>query len=542
MMRPFCYMAEPIIHTATGSTVLSYEQIEALRAENDKTPGARIIAQRGGQENMLSSIADITIGGGCRGGSKTFSMLLEAMPDVNNRHFRSVILRHEIDDLSDMAETSDEIFGDFGIRIKSKTDQRWNFHKGGFLRLTYHADAVDDFKKRFQGKQFAYIGVDEITHIDYAKFKYLITCNRNAHGIRNRFFGTCNPDPDSWVAKFIDWWIGEDGLPIPERDGVVRYCFMDGDSVDNIYWGDTREEVYEQCKDAIAASWRPEYEEFGRPQDVFIKSVAFVEAKLSDNKILLQSDPTYLGNLFNQSEEQRARDLDGNWKFKSAGDDFIKQIHLEEFFNLPQNTTVKTRYVSCDVAFEGGDSMVMWLWEGWHIKDIFVCRFDARRAVNVVKAKLEEWGVLEENFTYDLNGVGQTFNGERGFFPRAIPFNNREAVDDRYRGVYADLKSQAAYLFACKLIDGEISINPELLDRKFSGKGFDNVPLRQILNKERKAIRKDNDAYDRGWKLIKKAAMKRLVGHSPDYIEGLLMRMIFEIKHIRKKPKNLGLI
>ena len=99
--------------------------------------------------------------------------------------------------------------------------------------------------------------MDEIHHMEYLKFKYLITCNRNAFHIRNRFIGTCNPDPDSWVAKFIDWWIGEDGLPFPVRDGRVLYCFMDVDIVSGIYWGDTREEVYEQCKDIIHANWKP---------------------------------------------------------------------------------------------------------------------------------------------------------------------------------------------------------------------------------------------------------------------------------------------
>lgn len=536
--RHFYFMDfQPIIHTVTGATVLTYEQIETIRvAEKNVTDSKKIIAQRGGQENMLSSTADITIGGGCRGGSKTFSMLLEAMPDVTNKNFRSIILRHEIDDLSDMAETSDEIFGDFGLRIKSKTEQRWNFHKGGFLRFSYHADSIDDFKKRFQGKQFAYIGVDEITHIDFPKFKYLITCNRNAHGIRNRFFGTCNPDPDSWVAKFIDWWIGEDGLPIPERDGVVRYCFMDGDNVDSIYWGDTREEVYEQCKDIINAYWKPEYEVYGSPAELFVKSVCFVEAKLADNVKLLASDPTYLANLVNQSEEQRARDLDGNWKFKTAGDDMIKQAHIEAFFRNSVQVGDSVKRASCDVAFEGGDSLVMWLWEGWHIKDLFVCRLDSQRTVNAVKAKLEEWGVREENFTYDLNGLGQIF---KGYFKNAIPFNNREAVHEKYKDIYANLKSQCAYLFGQKIIDGKISIEPSLLLRKYSGKGFENVPLSQILNKERKAIRKDIDKYDKGWSIITKAVMKKLVGHSPDYIEGLLMRMIFEVKHIRKKPKGL---
>ena len=121
----------------------------------------------------------------------------------------------------------------------------WNFYKGGSLAFSHFSDTVYDFKERFRGKQYSYIAIDEIPQMEYAKFKFLMTCNRNARGIRNRIVGTCNPDPDSWVRKFIDWWIGEDGLPIEERDGVIRYCFMDGDTPDSIYWGDTPEEVYE---------------------------------------------------------------------------------------------------------------------------------------------------------------------------------------------------------------------------------------------------------------------------------------------------------
>lgn len=528
------------IKTVNASLVLDYEYIQMLRDADRKIPNPnKIIAQGGGQENMLSTPADITICGGCRGGSKTFTLLMETLKDIKNKNFRSVLLRHEIDDLSDMVETSSTLYDDFGEYNKSKNDMRWNFYKGGFLKFSYHADTLDDFKKRFQGKQFAYIGVDEITHMEYLKFKYLITCNRNAFHIRNRFIGTCNPDPDSWVAKFIDWWIGEDGLPIPERDGRVRYCFMDGDNVSGIYWGDTSEEVYEQCKDIIHAYWKPEYEQYGTPQELFIKSVTFIEAKLSDNVKLMSSDPTYLANLVNQSDEQRARDLDGNWKYKAAGDDIIKLTHMEALYRNSMQIGDGIRRVSCDAAFEGGDSLVMWLWEGWHIRDIFVCKLDSKKTVDTVKAMLEEWHVREECFTYDLNGLGQIF---KGFFPNAIPFNNKEAVEEKFKYIYANLKSQAAYLFAQKIINREISIEPTLLERKFSGKGFEKVPLRQILDKERKAIRKDEDSEEKGWTIIKKIIMKKLVGHSPDFIEALLMRMIFEIKHKRKHIKGLGLI
>jgi Terminase large subunit, T4likevirus-type, N-terminal len=39
---------------------------------------------------------------------------------------------------------------------------------------------------------------------------------------------TSNPDPDSWVAEFIAWWIGEDGyqsrrkLAMNDRIAAVR--------------------------------------------------------------------------------------------------------------------------------------------------------------------------------------------------------------------------------------------------------------------------------------------------------------------------------
>ena len=529
---------DTIVSIDGGKDVLSYEYLDILRSSELKNiESKRITPQKGGQENMLSIDVDILIGGGSRGGTKSFSLILEAQKDIDNKFFKALLLRKEIDDLQNLIDESSNIYSQFGEYNKSKNDMTWNLTKGGSIKFNYYSDSYDDFKVRFQGKQFAYIGIDEITHIEYNKFKYLITCNRNAYGIRNRFWGTCNPDPDSWVAKFIDWWIGDDGYPIPERDGKIRYCFMDGDDVSTIYWGDTREEVYQQCRHTIDKYWKPEYEEYGTPQELFIKSVAFVEAKLSDNKKLMQSDGSYLANLANQSEEQRARDLDGNWKYRSLGDDLIKLSNMDYFFKNEFQYGDKKRRASCDVAFDGGDNLVLWFWIGNHIQDIFTCSATSKTAMQNVKNKLEEWHVLEEDFTYDLSGIGQSF---KGFFPNAQPFNNRESVEDRYKGQYDNIKSQCAYLFYHKLNNGEISINPDILTQKFSGKGYSNVPLRDILMNERKAIKKDINQTDKGFCIIKKMDMKRAVGHSPDFIEAMLMRFIFDIKQ-QKTRKIIGL-
>lgn len=214
-----------------GRRVVSYDDVVSLRKAKSKNA---YIAQKGGQENALASDADIVIAGGNRGGGKSAMLLMSILNDIYNPNLRALILRNERDDLTDLVNKSYDIYRDFGEYKKSKDLMSWDFKNGGNLSFGFHAGTIQDFKTRFQGREYSKIGVDEITHMIFEKFKYLLTTNRNSKGLRNQFIGTCNPDPDSWVAKFIDWWIGEDGFPIKERDGVLRYCFMNGEDVGDI--------------------------------------------------------------------------------------------------------------------------------------------------------------------------------------------------------------------------------------------------------------------------------------------------------------------
>lgn len=533
--------------TVGGHLVLTQEYIQSLRdADREKSNPLKIIAQKGAQERMLSQNVDILIGGGNRGGSKSFSLLLEGLRDCQNKNFNGIIFRKERPDLRTLEETSEGVYSQYGDYSRSDNKKEWLFYSGAKLKFNYYNDEYSEFKDRFQGHQYSYIGVDEITQMPYDKFKYILTCNRNAYGIHNRFFGTCNPDPDSWVRKFIAWWIDEEtGYPIPERDGMVRYCFMDGDNPDSIYWGDTPDEVYCQCSQIMDEVWTDEMEALGYDKKrTLCKSVTFIKAGLTENLKLLESDPTYLANLAGQDEEQRMRDLSGNWNFKRSGDDMILMEDLEKAFNnAEQRTADSPCFASCDVAFSGGDNLVMWKWQGFHLVDLFVCRTDARTVMSLVSEKLSEWGVPEERFTYDMNGLGQSF---KGFFPDAVPFNNmaapiaQNAKDEKgIKALYANLKSQCAYMLYMKIKEQGISFDRSLLDRKYSGDGFEKMPLRQILMKERKCIRRAESSDDRAFALIKKPEMKKYVGHSPDFWESLIYRMVFEINKKHKKVKGL---
>lgn len=528
-----------------GEPVYTQEYAQSIRNERNQH---RIIAQFGGQENALSCPAQFMIFGGKRGGAKSYSLLMEALKDVQNKNFRACILRNEKPDLTDLVEVSDELYGQFGEYNKSQNDMTWNFYSGAKLKFSYYEGDWIAFQKRFQGKQYAYIGLDEITHCPYKKFKYLITDNRNAYNIRTRFIGTCNPDPDSWVAKFLDdgGWLDEDGYPIPERDGLVRYCYMKGNDVNEIVWGDTREEVFEMCKDDIMKHWRAAFNEFGTPMELSVKSVAFVEGRLEDNKILMKSNPEYLANLMNQDEEQQSRDLDGNWKFRSAGDDLIKMDDMLNFYdNAYQDHSEDTKedetlYATADVALQGGDNFVMWLWQGNHIKDVYVCRFDSKTLIEVVKAKIAEWGVQEENFTYDFQGIGQILEGH---FPNAVKFINQaspipetSSQADGIKKLYKDLKSQCAVMLYKQFRDNELSIDNHLLTRTFDGHGYGKTMLKDILMRERKCIRRTKDSQGKAFQIISKSDMKKIIGHSPDFFESLLFRNIFRLR-VRKHRK-----
>ena len=532
-----------------GEPIYTQEYIQSLRDADKKHPDKlKIIAQRGGQERMLSIDADIKIVGGSRGGSKSFSSLMEVLKDIKNPDFHATILRNEKDDLQSLVTDSYKLFSQFGTYNKSQNDMTWNFDNGGWLKFSYYAGAYQDFKTRFQGRQYAYVCIDEGTQCPYKKFKYLLTNNRNAAHIRNRFWITCNPDPESWVRKFIDWWVDENGYIIPERDGVIRYCFMDGDTPDSIYWGNTREEVYEQCKGIIDSLWKDSYEELGYTKlEMFIKSATFVRADVSENIKLISTDASYLANLAQQDEEQRMRDLEANWNLKAAGDDMIKMEDLDEIYDNAEQIGDGKRRASADIAFTGGDNFVMWLWEGWHCKDLVVLRLDPKTLVSVVEAKLREWGVEECNFTYDMQGIGQYF---KGFFKDAVPFNNQAAPiarnhqeEEGIKYLYKDLKSQCAWLFYKMIKEKQISIDSALLERKYSGNGFDKVPLRQILQKERKMLRRDENSDDRGFKLLPKKIAKKYVGHSPDFFESWFYVMIFSLtKKKNKKVKGLWML
>lgn len=273
--------------------------------------------QPGPQEQFLSSPADIVVYGGGAGGGKTWGLLIEALRHVANKGFGAVFFRRNMKQVKNEGGLWDEsmkLYMPLGATPK-ETAAEWKFPSGAtisFDHLEYEKNKYD-----WQGSQICLICFDELTHFTLGQFQYMMGRNRSMCGVRPYIRCTTNPDPDSWVASFIEWWIDQKtGYPIPERSGVIRYFVMLGDSVK---WADDPADL------AGYTMPDPDEPESGKMVPIPPKSFTFIQSLVTDNKALMRADPGYVANLMAQGAIQQERLMKGNWKVKQSGQMFKRE-------------------------------------------------------------------------------------------------------------------------------------------------------------------------------------------------------------------------
>ena len=271
--------------------------------------------QKGPQEKFLSSDADIVIYGGSAGGGKTYSLLLDFLRHYNNRDAGAVCFRRtspQVRNEGGLWDTSRKIYGAIGAEPK-ETILQWKFPSGGKLKFAHleHEKNVLDW----QGSQIPIIYFDELTHFSEKQFFYMLSRNRSISSIKPYVRATTNPSSKSWVRKLIDWYLLPDGQADFSKSGVVRY-FIRIDS--KLVWGATAKELQKKYPESIP------------------KSFTFIPAKLSDNKILMKQDPSYLANLQALSRFERMQLLDGNWNVEETAGLFFKKHYFTEIDAAPK--------------------------------------------------------------------------------------------------------------------------------------------------------------------------------------------------------------
>ncbi len=484
--------------------------------------------QDGYQMDFASSKADIVIGGGAAGVGKTFSLLLEPIRYKDVDGFGSVIFRRtnpQIRNEGGLWDTSIQLYSSLNATPR-QSSLEWFFGKSKlkFSNLEYEKNIYD-----WQGAQIPLIGFDELTHFTKKMFFYLLTRNRSVCGVNPYVRATCNPDPDSWVAEFIEWWIDqESGYAIQERRGVLRYLMVDGE---NYIWGDSKQEVIEKgwhlLEDVVNKS--------GIDPNEFVKSVTFIGGSIYDNKELLKENPAYLGNLLAQDKDTQAALLHSNWKTVISDNDIYDYSATRGIFNNVYDLEDNTPYITADVALKGSDKFIVYGWIGRELVKVkIIDKSDGKEVIDAITDMAKEIKCQNKNITYDADGVGGFIDG---FIVGSIPFNNGASPfpnpelkhGDKDFGKpenYQNLKTQCYYRSGDKVNKGMYKISEEVANSMYDEK----TTFKQRFMFERKAIKRKKADMDGKLQIIGKDEMKtKLNGQSPDVMDAFMMRERFDL-------------
>lgn len=481
--------------------------------------------QEGYQMQALTSSADIVIGGGAAGAGKTWTLLADASRGCHVPEYGAVIFRRtgaQIKSQGGLWDASTKFYGAFANTRPVESKMTWYFN-GGKSKVKFNHMEYEKNMYDWQGSEIPFIGFDELTHFSKKMFFYLLSRNRSTCGFAPVVRATCNPDPDSWVRDLIDWWIGEDGYPIPERSGVIRYFMI---HEDNYIWGDTRKEVIEKAG-SLLNDLLEKAKEKGNNLDVndFVKSITFISGSIFENKELLKADPGYLGSLNSQTAEEKHRLLDGNWNIKKTDNDIYDYMAFKNMFSnhfLEKKYENSTTYITSDIAGKGSDKFVTFVWRGKMLID-FVVQDTSKGndVIDTINQLSYDNDVVQSNISFDNDGLGWFVDG---FIEDAKEFtNNARALEGEN---YKNLKSQCFFRSGDAISSNEYYIPPHVANKPFS----DTRTLKEQLMYERKAIKRDKPDYDGKLAVIPKQEMKvYLQGKSPDALDAFSQREFHDI-------------
>lgn len=274
----------------------------------------RFAPQPGMQTHCMASPADIVFSGGSAGSGKSYYLLLEPLRHANNGLMRAAFFRKtnkQIIQPGGLWDTARGIYPRFGGTPRE--GQYLDYRFKSTMEITFNFMAHDSHAEAWQGAQIPLTLWDELPHIKERHFIWVaVSRGRSVSGVPSYVHATMNPpDPDHWIRRdWVDWYIDEEGWPIPERVGVLRYFIRDGDEM---RWGNSPEELLEK---------------YPNKKRIHVKSFTLITGTLDDNQILKQIDPAYEGNIDALPYIERMR-LKGNWNVQAKGGGYFKHEYFE---------------------------------------------------------------------------------------------------------------------------------------------------------------------------------------------------------------------
>ena len=493
-----------------------------------------IRANQGFQREFVRTNVDVCFGGGVLAAGKTFgAALATAEPSLDSR-WRGLVVKNNVDDLKKGGGVTDtwerELFVGGGSMRQSGEMPRFTFPSGAFIDFCHVADqSVETILRRFKSSQYDWIYFDELTGFTWDAFKTLLTRNRGKSAYAGKCLATTNPERDCWIRDFIDWYIDEDGFIMPERAGVVRYFFVMGKDVKDVVWGNTKEEVYLQCKSAIDRKLDKVYG-FMKGRDKWpsmIKSFTFYLGKMSENTEMLANNDGYVGTIAMSGGAEAEKLLEGNWNVSSKDEDNCVLTFSEAtsvFTNDPQKNGDK--WITVDLADSGTNNFMQIVWDGLDIIDIDIAPYTTP-AENANRAK-----ILANR--HNIGYAHIIFDAIRGMYfkdyiPEAIPYESYRAPLGINALQYMKLKDCCYGKLVWLIKNNLISCSDSVASKRYinaAAKTISDITVQNEFVEEARVIRWV-DAPNGKKRLMSKKEMNKELGRgrSMDLLDACSMRM-----------------
>jgi len=255
---------------------------------------------------------------------------MDFIPHIKFPTFRGVITRRTTPQLKGsggILDTALQMYKKVDSKVKWKSQEnKFVFSSGAEVYLR-HFEYLKD-KDNYQGLQANEILVDEAQQYEEEQIVYLMSRLRNPScpQVKPRIKMTCNPLKSSFLCKWIEWWLDEEGYPRKDRDGVVRY-FIRKDNT--MIWADTKEELIEKYSTPLFT-----------PTPM---SFCFISALITDNPALMEAQPEYLGWLEGLGRVEQARLRWGCWYADEEGSGYWKKEWTDIVDRPPLKVKKKVR-------------------------------------------------------------------------------------------------------------------------------------------------------------------------------------------------------
>lgn len=423
----------------------------------------------GFQEKFVRTNVDVCVAGGVLNCGKTAGAVLMCAEPSLDSNWRAVFLRNNLGDLKSGGGILDEFKSMYrgGVSVAESGDPHVDFPSGARVDVTHIADQTrEKVRQRFKGRQYDLIYFDEMTGFTWECFTEVCTRNRGRGKWTGKIRGTTNPDRNHWLRTFLDWYIGVDGFIREDREGVVRYFYMSGETVKDVVWGDTKEDVYRQCKIQIDRQLAKINGKTGKATyEDMIRSFTFYLGRMSENTDSIGNNSGYVGAVAMSGGRNAEQLLEGNWNVSpdDNNESAITSVEANEIL-LNDAQINGDKWVTADLADVGTDNFVCLAWDGFHLIDTLVLAHTTpRQNAERLETFAASHGVANNHIIYDATRALYI----NDYIPEAIPFISSRKPMGMYGRMAMRLKDECYLRLVSMIKKRSISISEEVANRVY---------------------------------------------------------------------------